>query len=321
MSSTCSLRLLVITLMQFSLIACSTSAPQASPGPGAPAAPAPFTPTPTGPGPQTTLPRQPVEYGTPVKVTTAPLTARPTITAKRALVVDFETGRVLFQKNPDERVAVASTQKLLTALCIVEDGNLTKQVTVKPTDTRIEPTKLYLRAGETYQRRDLVRALLVKSGNDVAKVLARDNAGSQAEFSQVMNAKARSLGMYNSNFVNAHGLTEPGQFSTARDLSLLARECLKNPFIRDCIRTKEYTFRYSDGRTKQLKNTNKVLRRLAYCNGMKTGTTNASGRCLVSSGTLNGRTAIAIVLGATSATVWDESEALLKWALERPAAR
>lgn len=238
----------------------------------------------------------------------------PTVRAESAVVIDTITGRILFQKNARTQRAVASTQKLLTALCVVRDGPLANPVTVQASDTKVEPSKIYVAAGEQYTRRDLVKALLVKSGNDVAKVLARDVSGSEAAFVDLMNRTARSLGMNQSNFKNPHGLTEDGQYSTALDIATLAREVTKIPFYRECMRTKEYTFTYPDGRTKVLTNTNKVLKRLPYCTGMKTGYTNASGRCLVSSGVLNGRAVIAVCLN--SSEVWDDSEKLLRWALE-----
>lgn len=283
---------------------------------GAPVAPV----TPLGETPAPTPDGQLVQAAPPVRVGTRPLTAAPTVVAKRVIVVDYASGRVLYEKSADEKCAVASTQKLLTALCVTAAGNLDKPVVVAKTDTYVEPTKLYVKPGETYTRRELLKALVVKSGNDIARVLARDNAGSQVKFSAVMNARARSYGMRNSNFLNAHGLTENGQFSTARDVSILARKAFADPVIRSMMRIKEYTFRYSDGRTKPLRNTNRVLHSVPFCNGMKTGTTRASGRCLVASGTLNGRTAICVVLGSTSKAIWKDSEALLRWALERPAA-
>ncbi|WP_227021484.1 D-alanyl-D-alanine carboxypeptidase family protein [Oceaniferula marina] len=256
----------------------------------------------------------------PTIVGTIPRKAPPSISAKRAIVVDYMSGRVLYEKNSRERCHVASTQKLLTALCVF-DTNVNQSFTITKSDTWVEPTKLGILPGEVYTRRKLVGALLVKSGNDVARALARSVAGSESKFSDVMNRKARSLGMKESNFLNPHGLTATGQYSTARDMAICAREAFKNPAIRGIIKTKGYNFRFSNGRTKYLKNTNRVLKSVNYCNGMKTGTTRASGRCLISSGTLNGRTAIVVVLGATSSTIWRDSERLLRWSLERPAAR
>lgn len=257
----------------------------------------------------------------PVKVGTIPRKSAPSIAAPRAIVVDYSSGRVLFEKNARQRCAVASTQKLMTALCVLDNGNITRKFTITKSDTWVVPTKLGILPGQVYSRRALLGALLVRSGNDVARALARSVAGSEAGFSKVMNRKARQLGMRDSNFLNPHGLTQKGQYSTARDMAICARAAFGSPTLRGIMNTRAYTFRFSNGKTKRLENTNKVLKKLAYCNGMKTGTTRASGRCLVSSGTLNGRTAIVVVLGATSKTIWNDSEKLLRWALERPAAR
>ncbi|MGB0991565.1 MAG: D-alanyl-D-alanine carboxypeptidase family protein [Akkermansiaceae bacterium] len=255
----------------------------------------------------------------PVQIGTLPRTKAPAVAAPRAIVIDYASGRVLHQKNADERCAVASTQKLLTALCVLDTGNINKKFTITKSDTWVVPTKIGIAPGEVYTRRKLVGALLVRSGNDVARALARSVAGSEASFSTVMNRKARSLGMKNSHFLNPHGLTAKGQYSTARDMATCARAVFRSPTLRGIMSTRAYTFHFSNGRKKLLENTNKVMKRVPHCNGMKTGTTRASGRCLVCSGTHNGRTAIVVVLGATSKTIWNDSEKLLRWALERPA--
>ena len=254
---------------------------------------------------------------TPVRVGTIPKTAPPSVYGQSAIVIDANSGRVLYAKNADQTRPVASTQKLVTALAVVSAGSTNKQITIEKSDTLCEPTKLYLSPGETYTRADLLRALIVKSGNDVARALARDVGGSQEGFASVMNRKAASLGMRNSNFVNPNGLPAQGQYSTARDIAIAARAAYQVPLIRSMTRIKSYTFQYSNGRTKYLENTNRLLKSVPYCDGMKTGTTNAAGRCLVSSGTLNGRSAIVVVLKSNSANIWKDSEKLLRWALER----
>lgn len=240
----------------------------------------------------------------------------PSVYAPRVMVVDAITGRVLFEKNADTQCAVASTQKLLTAICVTHAGPLSDPVTVQNIDTQVEPTKVYIRPGETYERGYLLKALLVKSGNDIALALARDVGGSKEGFANIMNRTALQIGMRNSRFANPHGLTEPNQYSTARDMAILGRTALQDPFIRSCINQKSMVFTHPDGKTSTLSNTNRILKRLDYCTGMKTGTTNASGRCLVSSGSLNGRTVVVVVLGSNSANIWDDSEKLLRWALE-----
>ena len=251
-----------------------------------------------------------------VSIPTKPV---PSVSCKRAIVVDYATGKVLYAKNAKERCTIASLQKMLTALCIMERGNLEKKLTVASTDTKVVPSKIYLKAGHSYKRSSLVKALLVKSGNDIARALARDAAGSQVNFRALMNKKAKEIGMTASHFKNAHGLTENGQYSSAYDAAILARVAYHNPTLRAYMGTKSYTFTYADGKKATFKNTNKVLSSLNYCNGLKTGTTNASGKCLASSGTLNGRTAIVVCLGGTGSNVWKDSTKLLRWALERPA--
>ena len=239
----------------------------------------------------------------------------PKTTAASVIVVDANSGKTLYEKNADQFRAAASTQKLLTALVVAESGFLDRQVTVQPTDTFAEPVKLNIKAGDTYQRIDLLRALLVKSPNDVARCLARDNAGSIEAFAEVMNRRAQQLGAVHSHFVNPNGLPVPGQYSTARDLSLIARAAYGNPTIRSIVCLPQLVFRFANGRTRELENTNKLLRRLPYCNGMKTGYTDAAGKCLIASGTRPGKDVIVVVLGDSSSHVWRDASALLSWSL------
>lgn len=238
----------------------------------------------------------------------------PATGARSVMMVDARTGKILYEKNADEIRPAASTQKLLTALIITEHGFLDQPVTVEFTDTLAEPVKLNIKPGDTYQRIDLLRALLVKSPNDVARCLARDNAGSIEAFAEVMNQRARELGATHSHFVNPNGLPIPGQYSSARDLSIIARAAYANSTIRSIVCLPQLAFRYANGRTRELENTNKVLRRLPYCNGMKTGYTEAAGHCLICSGSRPGRDIIVVVLGDSTA-VWRDASALLSWGL------
>lgn len=241
----------------------------------------------------------------------------PKTRAAAVLVLDARSGQIFYEKNADARRAAASTQKLLTALVVAEDGFLDQPVVVQPIDTRADPVRLNIKAGETYQRIELLRALLVKSPNDVARCLARDNAGNIALFAEKMNAKARALGATHSNFVNPNGLPIPDQYSTARDLAIIARAAYANYTIRSIVCRPKLVFRYASGRTRELTNTNKVLRQLPYCNGMKTGYTEAAGHCLIASGNVPGRDVIVVVLGDSSAGIWRDASALLSWGLRR----
>jgi D-alanyl-D-alanine carboxypeptidase (penicillin-binding protein 5/6) len=251
----------------------------------------------------------------------------PHIESKACIVIDAMNGQVLFEKAADERRAVASTQKLLTALVAVENADMKKTATVAESDTKVEPTKLYLKAGEHMPMLTLLQALLVKSYNDAAQCMARSVGGSVGAFSGMMNRKAAQLGMRNSHFINPHGLPADGQFSTARDMSRVARAALFTPAIRSIVGRFELTIKRENGRLVKMRSTNTLLNPkssyyLPQCTGMKTGFTNAAGKCLISSATLRGRTVICVLLGAwrkdgkeASIMAWRESKALQQWAL------
>lgn len=239
----------------------------------------------------------------------------PSTRAASVMVIDARSGEIFYEKNADAARPAASTQKLLTALIVAERGFLDRTVTVEHGDTLAEPVRLNIKPGETYTRIELLRALLVKSPNDVARCLARDSAGSIEAFAELMNQKARELGANHSHFVNPNGLPIPGQYSSARDLSIIAKAAYANPTIRSIVCLPNLVFRYANGRTRELQNTNKVLTRLAYCNGMKTGYTEAAGHCLIASGTRPGRDVIVVVLGDSKSGVWQDASALLSWGL------
>jgi D-alanyl-D-alanine carboxypeptidase (penicillin-binding protein 5/6) len=239
----------------------------------------------------------------------------PIITAECAILFDANTGKVIYKKNENERRPVASTQKLLTALIIAETGELSAPVTIDRSDMLAAPTKLYLKTGDTYTRQQLLTALLIKSPNDAARALARDNAGSIDDFATKMNARMARLGGDSSHFVNPNGLPAEDQYSTARDMARVARAVYFNPLLRGIIRTRHCMFHYASGKTISLRNTNRVLRKYSFCNGMKTGYTDAAGHCLISSGSWSGKDVIAVVLGSNKARVWQESASLLAYGL------
>ncbi len=239
----------------------------------------------------------------------------PKIAAESAILIEANSGFVLFEKNADTRRVPASTQKLLTALLVAERGNLDTPVTIHPEDTKVVPVKLYVKPGETYTRRELLKVLLVRSANDIAMTLGRDHSGSIEAFAAAMTQKAHQLGATNSQFINPHGLTDPHQFSTARDMAKIARAAYQNPEIRKMIATKEFFFTFNSGRKIQIRNTNRVLRNWDYCNGMKTGYTDAAGYCLISSGKYQDTEVISVVLKSSRSSVWRDSQNLLSWGL------
>ncbi|MES2596293.1 MAG: D-alanyl-D-alanine carboxypeptidase family protein [Verrucomicrobiota bacterium] len=262
----------------------------------------------------------PVVYDGGLEVGAEPMFAvsgAPSIRAASYLLIDANTGKHLASRASETPRGVASTQKILTALVVLDAGNLDQRVTVQSSDVRVEPTVLGLRPGETYTRRHLLYAFLVKSCNDVANVLARDNAGSISAFASKMTAKARSLGCTNSSFRNPHGLSAPGQYSTARDMARIAMAAYRNPIIRDVVRRKYYTFTRQDGRSVTLKSTNDLLGSMPECNGMKTGYTNAAGRCLISSASRSGRNVILVQLGTKTKYIWTDGRILMNWGLAR----
>jgi D-alanyl-D-alanine carboxypeptidase (penicillin-binding protein 5/6) len=240
------------------------------------------------------------------------------VKAISVVVIDAATGDVLYQKNPNERRPVASTQKLLTSLIVAEQGNLEKEVVIQPIDEATEPTTLQLKPGTSYTRAYLLQALLVKSANDVARALGRDVAGSIEGFADMMNRRAASLGMTSSHFVNPNGLPIPDQYSTAADMAKIARAAHANPVLRPIMTIKYLPFRYADGHVHMLQNTNRVLRENWFCTGMKTGYTDAAKHCLVSSGEYNGREVICVILGGSKERVFSDSTRMLRWALGLP---
>ena len=242
--------------------------------------------------------------------------APPEISAKSAILLDANSGAVLYKKNDTAQRPVASTQKLLTALIVAETGNLSEKVKVAEVDTNCDPTKLYLKPGQSYTRNQLLYALLVKSANDVARVLARDNSGNVSSFAVRMTNRMKELGGTASNFINPNGLPASGQYSTARDMARVARAAYRNPTLREIMKTRNYDFRYTTGKVVPLRNTNRVLRTYSFCNGMKTGYTDLAGHCLISSGSYKGRDVIAVVLGSNKARIAEESTRLLAYGLK-----
>lgn len=252
-----------------------------------------------------------------VAIGNATTVSAPGIYAESAIMIDAKSGRVLYSKNPDSQRSVASTQKLLTGLLIVERGGMSGKVTIEPQDTQVEPTKLGVKPGEQYARETLLSCMMVKSCNDAAAALARDHSGSTYAFAMAMNRKAYELGARSSNFHNPHGLPDPGQYSTARDMARIAFQAYRSPTLRRLMRTRFYRVALQSGRVRTLESTNKLLGRSSIFNGMKTGYTAAAGRCLVSSAQSGGREVILVQLGSKTSYIFDDAERLMLWGLGR----
>ena len=271
-----------------------------------------FTPVPIQ---RAELWRSPIADGPPGAGQLWPSDAPP-IHARAAILIDARSGLTLYQKYADQRTQVASTQKLLTALLVLKRGNLDSRVVVAPQDTYVEPSKLGIRAGQTYSRRTLLSAMMVQSENDAAAALARDCFGTPVAFASVMNNTAWELGAHNSHFANPHGLPAH-QYSTARDMARIAFRAYREPLLRRLMASRYYSFVYATGRRKTLENTNKLLKRSQIYNGMKTGYTNAAGRCLISSASASGREVILVQLGSKTKYIFDDAERVMRWGLRQ----
>ncbi|MER3500228.1 MAG: D-alanyl-D-alanine carboxypeptidase [Candidatus Fervidibacterota bacterium] len=221
------------------------------------------------------------------------------VTAKSGLLADAETGEILWAKNPDLRCYPASLTKIMTAVLILERGNLDDWVTVTKDAAFTGESSMALKEGERVRLRDLLNAILVRSANDACVAAAIHLAGSVEGFVQWMNEKAKGLGMSNTNFVNPHGLHDPQHFTTARDLLTLTRYALQFPLFRHIVAQREIVIQPTNkSALRHFGNRNKLLKWYPGCDGVKTGYTVPAGRCLVASATRNGWQLIAIVLGS-----------------------
>jgi serine-type D-Ala-D-Ala carboxypeptidase (penicillin-binding protein 5/6) len=234
------------------------------------------------------------------------------ITATSAILLDASSQKVVFSKTPHLRRAPASTTKILTSIVALENLELDRYVTVPGYVEKMEPSKIYLRRGEKYRTRDLVRAILLNSANDAAEVLAyAGGGGSRANFAAKMNAKAKSLGCERSNFVNPSGLPNPSQYSTAYDMALIMREAQSHPFIVETMQTRTMTIRSQAGRKIALKNHNKMLWRDHREVIGKTGWTRKAKHCFVGAIRANHREVFVSMLG--SRRLWRDLKTLVDY--------
>ncbi|MBD3270479.1 hypothetical protein GF376_03050 [Candidatus Peregrinibacteria bacterium] len=237
----------------------------------------------------------------------------PILQAESIYSLDLETGQVLYSKNAHQQLPIASLTKLLTAAVILDEHQLDEIVTVNFEATKIEPAKLYLLENEKITVKELLRGLLIKSANDAALALAYYNSGSVPEFAKKMNAKAKELGMYSSNFVNPTGFDEEGQFSTAHDMSIISRYILKNQFIQNTVITQETEIKSIDGnQVHKIASTNNLLSSYLKVLGLKTGTTDLAGECLITViENDSGQKILNIMLDSPSR--FEESKILSEW--------
>lgn len=233
------------------------------------------------------------------------------ITAPSAVLLDYQTHRLVYSKTPNLQRAPASTTKLLTAMVAMDMLALNKVVTIPTFVRSIQPSKIYLKPGERYYVRDLIKATLINSANDAAEVLAVASAGSRAAFAKRMNAKVRSLGCYNSHFMNASGLPAAGQYSTAYDMARIMRALQRYPYIVSVLKIKTGVIYSRAGRKIFLKNHNKMLWRDHREVIGKTGWTRKAKHCFVGHILVNGQKVFVAMLG--SHRLWRDLKILVDY--------
>ena len=213
------------------------------------------------------------------------------VSAQHAIVLDAQTGRVLYEKSADERSLIASTTKIMTALVVCEQCNVLDRMRIPKEAVGIEGSSMYLREGEVLTIQELLYGLMLQSGNDAAVALAIYCGGTVEGFVELMNDKARSLQLTNTHFENPNGLDAPGHYSTARDLAVLTAYAMENPIFAKTVSTKTVS-----AGNRALRNHNKLLWSVEGADGVKTGYTKAAGRILVSSAVRDGRRLIAVTI-------------------------
>ena len=227
------------------------------------------------------------------------------ISAECAILIDGETGRVLYEKQAEEKSLIASTTKIMTALVICEQTNVLDRVKIPKEAVGIEGSSMYLKEGEVLTVQELLYGLMLQSGNDAAVALAIYCGGTVEGFTELMNDKAHRLGMTQSHFANPNGLDSPGNYSTARDMAILTAYAMQNPIFAQTVSTKTITIG-----ERCLRNHNKLLWQLEGANGVKTGYTKAAGRILISSVTRMGRQLIAVTFNAPDD--WQDHKTLIE---------
>ena len=227
------------------------------------------------------------------------------ISAQSALVLDAGTGRVIYEKNADQRSLIASTTKIMTALIVCEQCNVLDRVRIPREAVGIEGSSVYLQPGEVLTVQELLYGMMLHSGNDAATALAIYCAGTVEGFAELMNDKARILGLKDTHFENPHGLDAPEHYSTARDLAVLSAYAMKNPIFAKTVSVKQIHMGQ-----RHLRNHNKLLWRVEGANGVKTGYTRAAGRILVSGAYRDGRQLVAVTINAPDD--WNDHAHLLE---------
>lgn len=240
--------------------------------------------------------------------------AGPSVRARAAIIMDGATGEVLWSRQPDVPLPPASTTKVMTALLAVESGRLNESFRVSGEAQSRPPSKIGLRTGQRMKLDDLLHAVLMKSANDAAVVVAEGLGGSVAGFGRKMTARAHALGARNASFRNPHGLTQSGHVASARDIATIFRHAARNPKLRRVLQTKSIRVpvQGSGVRYVSLWSHNRLLTGYKYRVIGKTGYTRAAGKCFVGSTKHDGREIVIALLGSTD--LWGDARGMFDWA-------
>lgn len=240
----------------------------------------------------------------------------PPVYAGASALIESNSGAVLFAKNEEERRAPASTTKMMTAIVALEKGNLDQIVTISRRAAGTPGSSLYLRAGERITIRELLKGMMLQSGNDGSMAVAEGISGDMESFVALMNRKSKEIGALNTNFRNPHGLRAPSHYTTALDLALIARYGLAKPQFADLVSRKNAIIKWAEqSREMGVTNTNRLLWSLEGADGVKTGTTNEAGHCLVASATRDGKQLVAVVLNSKNR--WGDCARLLEYGFQK----
>lgn len=245
----------------------------------------------------------------------APLKAEPTISAAGYVLLEAATGEILIEKNAYEQRPPASTTKILTCITALDLADLREVASTSINADRVGDATIYLTAGEEFTLESLLKGALIKSGNDATVAIAEQVAGDERLFMDLVNRKARTLGAVQTEFYNPHGLPHEKHLTTPYDLAVITRYAMENPVFASMVRTKETSISSLNTHRKvNLKNTNKLLWNDDRIIGVKTGTTDRAGKCLVTAAESEGRLLIGVVL--KSMDRFGDSQRLLDWGFQ-----
>jgi serine-type D-Ala-D-Ala carboxypeptidase (penicillin-binding protein 5/6) len=232
------------------------------------------------------------------------------VNARAAYFIDIKSGKILFDKNSDTKLPIASIAKLMTAVVVIGENELDEIVTIKPQRTQLSDSTMGLVINDRLTIDELLHGLLINSGSDAAMNLAVKTSGSEKDFVSLMNKKARIFGLENTNFTNPVGWDETNNFSTAKDVSNLARVALTSDTISEITSKRFHVAKSLNGRQYFLNNTNQLLSQVGYT-GIKTGTTYRAGECLVTYYKDNDKEVIGVILNSPAR--YNETDYIINW--------